>query len=54
MSATPFMRFHTMELVVEFEPILDATGYDPSLENFSGNSNPVSAHVPSQSNPQTA
>jgi hypothetical protein len=46
MSVTPVMGFHTMKLVVEFEPVSDAIGYDPCPDSFPASSNPVSVDVP--------
>jgi hypothetical protein len=34
MSVTPVMGFHTIKLVVEFEQVSDATGYDPCPDSF--------------------
>jgi hypothetical protein len=46
MFVTPVIGFHTMELVVEFEPVPDATGYDPCPANVLGSSNPILTDVP--------
>jgi hypothetical protein len=51
--ATPVMGFRIMKLVVESEPVLDATGYDPCQNSTSYSNNPISDDVPAQSNSQT-
>jgi hypothetical protein len=44
MFVTQIMRFHTIKLVVESEPIPDAIGYDPSSNSVPTN-NPISINV---------
>jgi hypothetical protein len=46
MFATPAMKFRTMELAVESEPVSDVTGCNSCPDSVLDSSNPISADVP--------